>query len=285
MPDPTPFRPAAEPGPAEALALAGEAAQALRDALGQAPRAAVVLGSGLGAVAEQLGSPVGPDLDLVALPGFVPAGAPGHRQAARLVDVDGTPVLVLLGRVHLYEGLGAAQVVHGVRTAVLAGAEVVALTNAAGALDPHLRVGELALVADHLDWTGDPGPLSGLQPPPFLDLTDAWSPRLRLAARHRHPGLAEAVYAQVRGPQLETPALVRALRALGCDLVGMSTALEAVAARHLGAELLGLSVVVNLAAGVDPGPVHVEDLAARTAEAVPAVADVLRTVLGSAPRR
>lgn len=266
-----------------ALEQAKEAAAAVRARLPGPPEAAVVLGSGLQPVAELLGPPEGPALDLTELPGFVAPRAPGHRPRASLRDVGGRAVLVLEGRIHLYEGWAAHQVVHAVRTAVLAGASTVALTNAAGALDPHLRVGEVALIADHVDWTGDPGPLVGIDPPPFLDLTEAWSLRLRLAAHQCHPGLAEAVYAQVRGPQLETPALVRLLRELGCDLVGMSTGWEAVAARHLGAELLGLSVVVNLAAGVGPGPVHLEDLTAVAAQAAPVVARVLSGVLARSP--
>jgi purine-nucleoside phosphorylase len=158
---------------------------------------------------------------------------------------------VFLGRVHLYEGLSPAAVVHGVRTAVAAGCRTVVLTNAAGGIRAGLSVGEPVLISDHLNLTGR-SPLAGPPPPGsrFTDLTDLYSPRLRALAREADPSLTEGVYAMMPGPHYETPAEITMLGRLGADLVGMSTVLEAIAARHLGAEVLGISLVTNLAAGL-----------------------------------
>jgi purine-nucleoside phosphorylase len=190
---------------------------------------------------------------------------------------------VLLGRSHLYEGRTPAEVVHAVRTAVMAGTKVVVLTNAAGALNPVLRPGQLVLLRDHLNLTGA-SPLSGGEPPPayrsrFVDLTDLYSAQLRQIARSVGPSLAEGVYAALPGPHYETPAEVAMLRAAGADLVGMSTALEAIAARHLGASVLGLSLVTNLAAGVSPTPLDHSEVLAAGATAVPRLGRLLATLL------
>ena len=160
----------------------------------------------------------------------------------------------------LYEGRSPAQVVHAVRTAIIAGASVVVLTNAAGAIDPAILPGQVVLIRDHVNLTGA-SPLSGAEPPApyrsrFVDLTDLYSSRLREVARSLDPTLQQGVYAALRGPHYETPAEVLMLQLAGADLVGMSTALEAIAARHLGATVLGLSLVTNLAAGVSPQPLH-----------------------------
>jgi len=169
--------------------------------------------------------------------------------------VEGRRVLAFLGRLHLYEGYSPAQVVHAVRTAVAAGCSTVLLTNASGSLRPELRTGSLALVADHLNLTGrsplSAHPVAPRLPTPFVDLVDAWSPRLRRVAHGVDPTLTECVYAQLGGPHFETPAEIRMLRTLGADLVGMSSVLEAIAARQLGAEVLGLSLVTNMAAGME----------------------------------
>jgi purine-nucleoside phosphorylase len=263
------------------LALAETAAAVLVQRLGRRPDAAVVLGTGLSTAAEAIGDPVA-RVDLSTVPGFPTFGAPGHRPQARLVDVAGQAVLVVLGRVHLYEGRRAGEVAHGVRTAVLAGCRTVVLTNAAGALDPAMAVGEPVLIADHLDLTGTAGPLTGPvdgRASGFVELTDTWSRRLRALAAGARPGIRSGVYAQMRGPQFETPAEIRMLRALGADLVGMSTVVEAVAARHLGAELLGVSVVTNLAAGLTAAAVPLEQVAAAGATAGPEVGRLVTAVL------
>lgn len=181
-------------------------------------------------------------------------------------------VLVFLGRAHLYEGHSPQTVVHGVRTAVAAGCRVVVLTNAAGGIREGLRVGQPVLIRDHLNLTGrsplaGPPPPAGL-PPRFADLTDLYSARLRALARAAAPELAEGVYAALPGPHYETPAEIAMLRTLGADLVGMSTAMEAIAARHLGAEVLAISLVTNLAAGLaGHGLDHAEVVAAGAAAA------------------
>lgn len=215
---------------------------------------ALVLGTGLAAAAEALGTvrwrhPLG------SVPGFPPSLVSHQRSEVWSVEVGDRRVLVFLGRLHLYEGYGPAQVAHAVRTAVAAGCRTVVLTNASGSLRAEVPPGELVVICDHLNLTGrspmDGLPTSGDRPTPFVDLVDAWSPRLRALARSVDGSLGEGVYAQVPGPHFETPAEIRMLRALGADLVGMSSVLEAIAARQLGAEVLGLSLVTNLAAGME----------------------------------
>jgi len=212
--------------------------------------AAVVLGSGWTPAADALGAAEA-EIALAELGGFAPSTVPGHAPTVRSVIAGPVRVLVFLGRVHLYEGLSPAAVVHGVRTAVSAGCRTVVLTNAAGGIRPGLSVGEPVLIRDHLNLTGK-SPLAGLPPggQRFVDLTDLYSPRLRALAREADPSLTDGVYAMMPGPHYETPAEITMLGRLGADLVGMSTGLEAIAARHLGAEVLGISLVTNLAAGL-----------------------------------
>jgi purine-nucleoside phosphorylase len=212
---------------------------------------AVVLGSGWTPAADAIG-PATAVVPLAELGGFPEPTVPGHNPTVRSVRVGSLRVLVFLGRVHLYEGLPPATVVHGVRTAILAGCRTVVLTNAAGGIRAGLSVGQPVLIRDHLNLTGK-SPLSG--PPPsrgqrFVDLTDLYSPRLRALARDADPSLAEGVYAMLPGPHYETPAEITMLGRLGADLVGMSTVLEAIAARQLDAEVLAISLVTNLAAGL-----------------------------------
>jgi purine-nucleoside phosphorylase len=243
--------------------LAREAAGALARATGVTEHAvAVVLGSGWRPAADVIGE--GPDVPMDRLPGFVPPAVEGHGGTVRSLDVDGTRVLVLLGRTHTYEGHPVESVVHGVRTAVAAGCRTVVLTNAAGGIREGLSVGQPVLISDHLNLLAR-SPLVG---PAFTDLTDLYSARLRGLAREIDPTLAEGVYAGLPGPHFETPAEIRMLRTLGADLVGMSTVLEAIAARADGAEVLGLSLVTNLAAGMTGAPLdHEEVLAAGRAAA------------------
>jgi purine-nucleoside phosphorylase len=228
------------------LALARDAAEALRQRSGVASfDVALVLGSGWKSAAEQLGEPF---LDVAAteLPGFVPGAVGGHEGRMLAVESAGKRVLVLRGRIHLYEGHGIGAAVHGVRTAVTAGCRVVVLTNACGGIDTSLRPGEPVLIADHISMTAT-SPLVGAQ---FVDLTDLYSRRLRDLAREVDPSLREGVYAHWPGPAFETPAEIRMLRTLGADLVGMSTVPEAIAAHALGAEVLAISLVTNPAAGL-----------------------------------
>lgn len=228
---------------------------------------AVVLGSGWNGANAALGV----DYDgagtvaMGDLPGFAPPTAAGHRGHLHVVRVGQRNVLVLAGRTHFYEERDAAAAVHGIRTAKAAGAKSVLLTNASGSLRPEWGPGTPVLISDHLNLTGD-SPLRG---PKFVDMTEAYSPALRAHARTIRPGLAEGVYAQFAGPQYETPAEVRMAGTLGADLVGMSTALETIAAREAGMDVLALSLVTNAAAGTAPGAVleHADVLAAGQAAA------------------
>jgi purine-nucleoside phosphorylase len=224
---------------------------------------AVVLGSGWRPAADGFGA-AAHELPMVDLPGFVPPTVAGHVGTVRSVPVGDRNVLVLLGRTHLYEGHGVDAVVHGVRTAAAAGCRSVLLTNAAGGIREGMAVGDPVVVSDHLNLTG----FSPLVGPRFTDLTDLYSPRLRALAREVDPTLVEGVYAGLRGPHFETPAEIRMLRMVGADLVGMSTVLEAIAARAVGVEVFGLSLVTNLAAGLAGAPLdHAEVLAAGLAAA------------------
>jgi purine-nucleoside phosphorylase len=224
---------------------------------------AVVLGSGWGDAADALGLVVA-EVPSAELPGFSAPAVAGHGGSVRSVDADGRRVLVLLGRTHLYEGRGVEAVVHPVRTAAAAGCTRLVLTNGCGGLDPAWAPGTAVLIRDHLNLTAT-SPLRGAH---FVDLTDLYSPRLRAVARSVDPGLPDGVYAQLPGPHYETPAEIAMLRVLGADLVGMSTALEAIAARAAGLEVLGVSLVTNAAAGLTGAPLdHAEVLASGRAAA------------------
>lgn len=244
--------------------LAVTAAAALAERTGVAAHdIAVVLGSGWRAAAERIGAPAH-EIPVGELPGFVPPSVSGHKGVVWSVPVEERNVLVFLGRTHLYEGHGVDVCVHNVRTAAAAGCRAVLLTNAAGGISEGMTVGEAVVVADHLNLTAR-SPLVGAR---FVDLTDLYSPRLRALAGELDPSLREGVYAGLPGPHFETPAEIRMLRGLGADLVGMSTVLEAIAARAQGLEVFALSLVTNLAAGLTDGPLdHLEVLAAAAASA------------------
>ncbi len=250
--------------PTDTRALAEQAASALAASTGASRHeVAIVMGSGWAPAAGRLGEPAA-EVAMADLPGFAAPSAAGHSGSALSIPVGDKHALVLLGRTHFYEGRGVAAVVHGVRTAVAAGARVVILTNAAGGLREEYRPGQPVLISDHLNLTAT-SPIVGAT---FVDLTDLYSPRLRALAREIDPSLAEGVYAQLPGPHYETPAEIRMLRTMGADLVGMSTVLEAIAARAAGAEVFGLSMVTNLAAGMTGEPLdHAEVLAAGRAAA------------------
>jgi purine-nucleoside phosphorylase len=242
---------------------AAKAAAVLAERTGVARHdVAVVLGSGWRPAADALGMPEA-ELPVTALPGFLPPSVEGHAGVIRSISVGYRRVLAFLGRTHLYEGRGVEPVVHGVRVAAAAGCRVIVLTNACGALRSGLSVGEPVLIRDHLNFTGR-SPLIG---PRFVDLSEAYSARLRALVREVDPGINEGVYAMFPGPQYETPAEVRMANILGADLVGMSTVLEAIAARAEGCEVLGISLVTNLAAGLGQPLDHEEVLAAGRAAA------------------
>jgi purine-nucleoside phosphorylase len=269
----------------DAYALAEQAAERLAEITGVPSHdVAVVLGTGLADAAESIG-PVSTRHDLGTLPGFPPSLVSHQRSEVWSLEVGAVRVLAFLGRLHLYEGYRATEVTHPVRTAVAAGCRVVVITNASGSLQPTIVPGDLVLIADHLNLSGA-SPLAGLptgpdHPSPFVDLVDTWSPRLRSLARAADPTLVEGVYAQVHGPQFETPAEIRMLRTLGADLVGMSSALEAIAARQMGAEVLGLSLVTNLAAGMEEGGLSPAEIIGVGVRGAPSVGRLIGAVVRS----
>jgi purine-nucleoside phosphorylase len=254
--------PTAPPRPSDdPFEAARAAAQVLAGRTG-APRhdVALVLGSGWAPAADLLGETLA-EVPADEVPGFHRPAVSGHVGSHRSVRVGGTDAraLVLGARTHLYEGRGVRQVVHGIRTAAAAGCHTVVITNGCGGLRPEWGPGTPVLISDHVNLTAT-SPLEGAT---FVDLTDLYSARLRRIAREVDSSLAEGVYAQFPGPHYETPAEVRMARTLGADLVGMSTTLEAIAARHAGMQVLGISLVTNLAAGISPEPLdHAEVLEA-----------------------
>jgi purine-nucleoside phosphorylase len=216
---------------------------------------AVVLGSGWAPAVDELGDPVAV-VPVAELSGFMPPTAEGHGGELLSLRLGDRRVLVFVGRIHAYEGHDLRHVVHPVRAACAVGVRTVVLTNAAGGLRADFAVGQPVLISDHLNLTGR-SPLVGAH---FVDMVDAYSPRLRAVAREIDPALAEGVYAGLNGPQYETPAEIRMLRTLGADLVGMSTVHETVAARAAGAEVLAVSLVTNLAAGMTGQPLSHEEV-------------------------
>lgn len=239
---------------------AAEAGAAIRDRFQiNGLDAAFVLGSGWAAAAEELGEVIG-TCELAELPGFAAPTVLGHGGALRVARTSaGKVIAVLTGRTHFYEARDVRQVVHGVRAVAAAGADTLVLTNGCGSLNTDWGPGTVVLLADHINLTGA-SPLLGAT---FIDLSAAYAPELRQLARTVDPGLPEGVYVQFGGPQFETPAEVRMAGVLGGDLVGMSTALETIAAREAGLAVLGISLVTNLAAGISPAPLnHIEVLEA-----------------------
>jgi len=222
-----------------------------------------VLGSGWLPAVDALGEAT-VEMGTTDLPGFSAAAVAGHSGRIRSVRAGERHLLVFLSRTHYYEGKGVAAVVHGVRTAAAAGCRAVVLTNGCGGLKESWTPGTPVLISDHINLTAR-SPIEGAH---FVDLTDLYSSRLRAMCREVDPSLDEGVYVQFPGPHYETPAEIRMVRAIGGDLVGMSTTLKAIAAREAGLEVLGISLVTNLAAGMSGEPLdHAEVLEAGTAAA------------------
>ncbi|WP_142005954.1 purine-nucleoside phosphorylase [Barrientosiimonas humi] len=240
------------------FAVAEAAAQVVADRSGADKHdIALVLGSGWGETADRIGETL-VEIDNADVPGFAKAAVAGHKGVMRSVRIGDTDrrALVFGTRTHFYEGRGVRAVVHGVRTAAAAGCSTIVLTNGCGGLNPAWAPGTPVLIRDHLNLTAT-SPIEGAN---FVDLTDLYSPRLREVARAVDPGLDEGVYAQFRGPHYETPAEVQMAKTLGADLVGMSTTLEAIAARQSGLEVLGVSLVTNLAAGISDQPLSHQEV-------------------------
>ncbi|MEU6527469.1 purine-nucleoside phosphorylase [Streptomyces sp. NPDC046924] len=257
-------------------AAADAAAARLRELTGaETHDVALVMGSGWAPAVDALGSPDA-ELQVTELPGFPPPAVEGHGGKIRSYRLGAKRVLVFLGRTHYYEGHGVASVAHGVRTAVAAGAKTIVLTNGCGGLREGMRPGQPVLISDHINLTAT-SPIVGAN---FVDLTDLYSPRLRALCKEIDATLEEGVYAQFPGPHYETPAEIRMARAIGADLVGMSTVLEAIAAREAGAEVLGISLVTNLAAGMTGEPLNHEEVLQAGRDSAARMGTLLTRVLG-----
>ncbi|MGG7509570.1 purine-nucleoside phosphorylase [Plantibacter sp. YIM 135249] len=227
---------------------------------------ALTLGSGWGKAADLIGETTA-TISATEIVGFSKPALDGHVGTLRSILLpNGKRALVIGARTHYYENHGVRRVVHSVRTAAAAGAKVMILTNGAGGIKEHWKPGTPVLISDHINLTAD-SPLEGAT---FIDLTDLYASRLRDVAKSIAPELDEGVYTQFRGPHYETPAEVQMAKAIGGHIVGMSTALEAIAARQAGMEILGMSLITNLAAGIQKTPLsHAEVIeAGQNAEAV-----------------
>ena len=261
--------------------LAQRAAEHIVSAFGGSHDLLAILGSGWAHAASVLETTK--EIQVTDIPGFTKPSAIGHGGSLKSVEVGKTRVLLLTGRTHLYEGHGVNSVVHGVRSAAFAGCKTVVLTNAAGCLRSDWGVGATALISDHINLTGH-SPLTGDNPPfplhgRFVDLTDAYSLRLRALAKGVDPSLNEGVYMGFHGPHFETPAEIRAARLWGADLVGMSTVMETIAARHMGMEVLGLSLATNLAAGMTGEKLSGDEVLAIGQAAATRVGGLLASIL------
>lgn len=263
---------------ADPFAIAQEAADQLAAATGVAKHdIALTLGSGWAKAADLLGETVAtvPATDIV---GFSKPALTGHVGTLRSIALpNGKHALVIGARTHYYENHGVRRVVHSVRTAAAAGATTMVLTNGAGGIKEHWTAGTPVLISDHINLTAD-SPLEGAT---FIDLTDLYSRRLRDLARSVQGDLDEGVYVQFRGPHYETPAEVQMAKAVGGHIVGMSTALEAIAARQAGMEILGFSLITNLAAGISPDPLDHAEVLQAGRDAEPVISDLLARVVAA----
>ena len=256
--------------------VAAEAASQIAKRTGiNSHRIALTLGSGWAKAADVLGETVA-EIPADEILGFSRPAVEGHVGTLRSIALaDGTHALVIGARTHFYEGHGVRRVVHSVRTAAAAGATTMVLTNGAGGIKPHWAPGTPVLISDHINMTAS-SPLEGAT---FIDLTDLYSKRLRDVARTVSPDLDEGVYVQFRGPHYETPAEVQMAQAIGGHIVGMSTALEAIAAREAGMEILGFSLITNLAAGISDEPLSHDEVIAAGKAAESTISGMLAKVV------
>jgi purine-nucleoside phosphorylase len=244
----------------------------------------MILGSGLGGLADEVEAHV--EIPYAEIPGWPVSTTVGHAGVLVLGTIAGAPVAIMRGRVHLYEGIGADRVVFGVRVLGRLGIRSLVVTNAAGGINVGYRPGQLVLVSDHVNLQGASalvGPNDDSLGPRFPDMSDAYDPELRARARDAASRLgvelAEGVYAAWLGPQFETPAEIRFLRAIGGDLAGMSTVQEVIAARHMGIRCLAVSVVTNMAAGVVDEKIDHEAVLEVGAAAAGDLASLLRALV------
>jgi purine-nucleoside phosphorylase len=239
---------------------AEEAAAFVRERISVHPRVAVVLGSGLGSFAESVEHPVA--IPYQDIPHFPRPTVEGHSGRLVAGSIAQTPVAVMQGRVHAYEGYSPEEVTFPIRVLGRLGITTLIITNAAGGIRLGLRQGQLVLISDHINFSGR-NPVSGANDerlgPRFFDMTEAYSMRLRLLA-HSVAEIEEGVYLSLSGPSFETPAEIRAFRSWGADMVGMSTVHEVIVARHMGIEVLGISCVTNMAAGILDQPINHQEV-------------------------
>lgn len=261
-------------------ALTDPAADTIRKLSGVQEHAiALTLGSGWAKAADLLGERVA-EISANDVPGFSKSSIPGHVGTLTSIRLpSGKHALVIGARTHFYEGKGPQAVAHSVRVAAACGARIMILTNGAGGIKESWKPGTPVLISDHINLTGST-PLEGAT---FVDLTDLYSSRLRDIARSVDPILDEGVYVQFRGPQYETPAEVRMAKAMGGHIVGMSTALEAIAAREAGMEILGMSLITNLAAGISPHPLSHQEVVDAGKAAEPVISTLLASIVHSLP--
>ncbi len=246
----------------------------VREKTGFVPKAALVLGSGLGSYADSLRLEA--EIPYEEIEGFPVSTVPGHAGKFIFGYVDHVPVVCMKGRVHYYEGYPISDVVLPVRLMRLLGAEILFLTNASGGIREDFRAGDLMLITDHVSCFA-PNPLIGPNLESlgtrFPDMSRVYDRELSAVIREKAAAfgipLREGVYVQLTGPSFETPAEIRLLRALGCDAVGMSTAVEAIAARHMGMRVCGVSCVCNLAAGMTREPLSHQEVQAAADQAAP----------------
>jgi len=238
---------------------------------------ALTLGSGWAKAADLIGETTAP-IPASELTGFSAPALEGHVGSLRSILLpNGKRALIIGARTHYYEGHGVRRVVHSVRTAAATGAKVMVLTNGAGGIKEHWKPGTPVLISDHINLTAD-SPLEGAT---FIDLTDLYASRLRAIAKGIDPSLDEGVYTQFRGPHYETPAEVQMAKTIGGHIVGMSTALEAIAARQAGMEVLGLSLITNLAAGIQKTPLSHQEVIEAGRVAEPVISRLLAEIVGA----
>ncbi|MET0297511.1 MAG: purine-nucleoside phosphorylase [Microbacterium sp.] len=263
---------------ADPFAVAAEAAADIARLSGvERHDIALTLGSGWGKASELIGETTAA-FPATEVTGFSKPALEGHVGTLRSIRTPkGRNVLVIGARTHFYEGHGVRRVVHSVRTAAATGANTMVLTNGAGGIRHTWKPGTPVLISDHINLTGA-SPLEGAT---FIDLTDLYSLRLRDVARSVDPSLDEGVYCQFRGPQYETPAEVHMAKTIGGHIVGMSTALEAIAARQAGMEILGMSLITNMAAGIQTTPLSHQEVIEAGREAEPVISSLLARVIGA----
>ena len=261
---------------ADPFEIATQAAKVIADKSGiEKFDIALTLGSGWAKAADLIGETIA-TIPADEIPGFRASKVVGHVSTIRAIALpNGKYALVLGARTHYYEGHGVRPVVHGVRTAAALGAKIMILTNGAGGIKTSWAPGTAVLISDHINFTS----MSPIEGANFVDLTDLYSKRLRAVARTVDSSLDEGIYMQFRGPHYETPAEVQMAKAVGAHLVGMSTALEAIAARQSGMEVLGLSLSTNLAAGISDAPLSHAEVLAAGKEAEPRISKLLAEII------